>query len=465
MKLSPHHIFIHEQKHYFINIDEMSVHQLSPASADLLQHIKTNIQTCSKTKAEALLNELDLVVEDRTITKEISKKATPEEENIVSLAFFVSQECNQKCVYCYGDGGGYGTSGFMKKEIAFAACDRLFKTSAPGENVYIGFMGGEPLLNVPLIKDIVEYAENAAKKTKNHINFSIFTNASLLDETILSFIEKKNIAVSVSFDGPPEIQNIQRPLKNGKPSYDQILPKLKQLLSLFPESSCRATVFETTDTAMVEAALKKVGFKNTDLVLAAPSYFAGKRFPYDPKKLLQGIEKEAESFQENIKNRNIEYFNQRKVKGLWGRTLRTAVELFTNRKRRFYRCLAGRHYLAVSCSGDVYPCHRLVGVPDYKLGHILDPTPFSPLYHQPNFIAQDKCHECYAKYSCLGGCFHENLGTTGDIFETDNRRCVIEKRLTELAAVISYHLTPEDKQFLTQNRIISTLVCPFDLKF
>ena len=67
----------------------------------------------------------------------------------------LAQECNMRCSYCYGEGGEYNNKGIMTENVAFQAIDYLVKNSTD-ELLHIAFLGGEPLLNFPLLKKVVD---------------------------------------------------------------------------------------------------------------------------------------------------------------------------------------------------------------------------------------------------------------------------------------------------------------------
>jgi uncharacterized protein len=54
-------------------------------------------------------------------------------------------------------------------------------------------------------------------------HFGMTTNASLLSEQRIAFLKAENIHPLISFDGSPEIQNRQRPFKNGKGSSTRLI--------------------------------------------------------------------------------------------------------------------------------------------------------------------------------------------------------------------------------------------------
>ena len=121
---------------------------------------------------------------------EIRKKVVEERiktDDVGMLSLLVIQGCNLRCTYCYGDGGQYQDSGVMDFDIAKNAVDYLIYKSNKTK-LTICFFGGEPLLNFPLIKRVVEYCHKKIENSEKVINFSMTTNGTLLTPEIDEFI-------------------------------------------------------------------------------------------------------------------------------------------------------------------------------------------------------------------------------------------------------------------------------------
>lgn len=94
-----------------------------------------------------------LIVSDKGPVLKEEKK---EEITLNGLTLMIIQECNLRCTYCYGEGGEYQDRGKMSLETAKKSIDFLIGNSKNKE-LLICFLGGEPLMNFPLIKDVVAY--------------------------------------------------------------------------------------------------------------------------------------------------------------------------------------------------------------------------------------------------------------------------------------------------------------------
>ena len=149
----------------------------------------------------------------------------------------VTQTCNMRCKYCiYSEMyelSRNSSSKKMKWDIAKAAIDLYFNYLKEGESynpkrrATIGFYGGEPLLNFPLIKKCVEYT-----KAYNHFNsfFTITTNGTVFTDKIIDFLIENNINIIVSIDGSKEEHDRKRVLADGCGSFDIVMKNVKKIM-------------------------------------------------------------------------------------------------------------------------------------------------------------------------------------------------------------------------------------------
>jgi His-Xaa-Ser system radical SAM maturase HxsB len=122
----------------------------------------------------------------------------------------ITLRCNYNCIYCQATSRNLKSHGYdMNRKTARAVVKTIFQT--PNPNITIEFQGGEPLVNWPIIKFIVEEAEKKNLKAKKKMMITIVTNLSLMDEEKYKYIMKHNISVCTSLDGPEKLHNLNRP--------------------------------------------------------------------------------------------------------------------------------------------------------------------------------------------------------------------------------------------------------------
>ena len=129
--------------------------------------------------------------------------------NLKQITFEVTDACNLRCLYCaYGEYYNFykeRKSQFMPVSFAKNIVDYLVNiwtnnaSSSSSRDVMISFYGGEPLLNMPFIKQVVEYVERIKVENLN-FKFSMTTNSILLDKYV-DYLVCKKFDLLISLDG------------------------------------------------------------------------------------------------------------------------------------------------------------------------------------------------------------------------------------------------------------------------
>jgi uncharacterized protein len=132
----------------------------------------------------------------------------------------ISQTCNLRCSYCYGDKGKFGSEGAcMTKEVAEKAIRFLVEKSKIINSQYflITFFGGEPLLNFELIKFVIEF--NKTEYPDKEFTYTFTTNGTLFTHEIIDYIKSNNVSILISIDGDKKIHDSSRVFEDGKGSF------------------------------------------------------------------------------------------------------------------------------------------------------------------------------------------------------------------------------------------------------
>ena len=148
----------------------------------------------------------------------------------------VTQNCNFRCEYCAYSGSYYNrthTAKRMSLETALRAVDFLMENSIDRDTVNIGFYGGEPLLEMDLIRQIISYVETEYIGKK--VTYSLTTNASLLSDETADYLMEKSVGILVSLDGPKEYHDEHRCYVNGDGSFDSVMDNLGRLKKRHPK--------------------------------------------------------------------------------------------------------------------------------------------------------------------------------------------------------------------------------------
>jgi uncharacterized protein len=119
----------------------------------------------------------------------------------------------------------------MSAETARASVDFMLREAKDNPTAHMTFFGGETLMNLPVLKRTVAYARRRAGESGKQVHFSLTTNATLLRPDTIEFLADNDIGVTISIDGPPEIQDKFRVFHNGRGSYDLVAPRIKELIA------------------------------------------------------------------------------------------------------------------------------------------------------------------------------------------------------------------------------------------
>jgi uncharacterized protein len=329
----------------------------------------------------------------------------PHEPPVRALSLAVAQKCNLGCSYCYAQGGSFGGAAkSMAEETALASVDLLFSDVRAGERVNLTFLGGEPLLNRPVIHAATRRAREIAEQREVAITFSITTNGTQLTDADGDFLEQHGFAVTVSLDGVGAVHDRLRPYRSRRGSFDRVMERVAPLLERQRrmQVSARVTVTpqnldlkETLD-AFVAVGFHSVGFSP---LLRAPN----------GEHELDGAGLEA-MLDEMVRCGT--EFERRVVAGErypFANAVNAMREIHRGTHRP-YPCGAGAGYFGVSADGDLAACHRFVGDEEGALGDLVDGVDRA---RQARWLSerhvhrQEPCRTCWARYMCGGGCHHE----------------------------------------------------------
>lgn len=196
--------------------------------------------------------------------------------------FVVSLRCEHACPYCQVSRQSDDKLAFdMSMATADKALALVFRS--PASNIKIEFQGGEPLLNFPLIKYIVEAAEELNKAHGRCLQFVIATNLALLDDAVLEFCRAHDILISTSLDGPRELHNRNRPRPGGD-SYERAVAGIKRIRAALGRDRVHALMTTTQASldqvqAIIEEYVRQ-GFDGIFLRPLSPYGFAMKTRSY-----------------------------------------------------------------------------------------------------------------------------------------------------------------------------------------
>ena len=149
------------------------------------------------------------------------------------MAFHLTHGCNLKCRLCFAGKGLFGGPfARMEEDTALRSLEFLVRNSGDRRRLVLTFTGGEPLLNLPVLKALVRRAGELGAREGKEFQFVLFTNGLALGDESIRYLSGINpMAINISLDGPREIHDGNRPRSNGGGSFEGILENIRKVNS------------------------------------------------------------------------------------------------------------------------------------------------------------------------------------------------------------------------------------------
>lgn len=311
-----------------------------------------------------------------------------QEKRIQHLRLIVTNKCNFKCSYCFAEGGSYGMYLDSMDEITAEKVIDFFFDKFSYIN-QVSFFGGEPLLEINIISCVCEYIHSLYENKKILIlpKFSMVTNGYLLDEKVVEIINKYHISLVVSHDGPPDIHNSLRKARSNKGTFSHI-------------DKCMLE-FRRKNRVSIESTYTSIHEQNS-ISRDQLSEYLSNRYSTDRVEINDvQIEDEKLSYLRPISKITMSekmhnfFLGEEK---LYNDFLIRLLTTYLSGKYSKEFCSSGVREYCVDMHGDIYPCHRFEGKPEYKLGNVYNNEPI----RRPKIKTKDdlKCSVCKYKMFC-----------------------------------------------------------------
>lgn len=313
-------------------------------------------------------------------------------DHIDRITLHVANDCNLRCKYCYANGGHYLTNReLMSKKTAQQFID--FCQTHFQKVQCIVFFGGEPLLNIPVIEYICETFKALYRQRKIAFlpEFGIITNGTILNEQVIRLVEENFSFVTVSIDGPKEINDAVRVFIDGSGTFDKISNfirtlskhthvKLRYEATLTHQHLAKGYTIESIAKELTREFGIDGDVVNEMSLPTEKSFDYWKDFDYEKWKREGGLMPD----------------------GFWSVLRAIRFKIPKN------MCNIAYSTFAVATNGEIYPCHINTDVKEVSLGHIAGKNFFNDkIIREKSFPTpvkeNDACSNCWANGIC-GGC-------------------------------------------------------------
>lgn len=351
-----------------------------------------------------------------------------------AICLHVAHDCNLACKYCFAGKGEYnGEKALMSYETGKRALDFLVENSGTRHNLEVDFFGGEPLMNFEVVKQLTAYGRSLEKKYNKNFRFTLTTNGILVDDEVIDFCNREMSNVVLSIDGRKCVNDRMRVSRNGLGSYDIILPKFQKFIEQRGQRDyyLRGTYTGfNKDFAADILHLADLGFKELSMEPVV----------CDPKEEYALHEEDVPALCEQYQLLADEMLRRQREKN--GFTFyHYMIDLMGGPciSKRISGCGVGVEYMAVTPTGELYPCHQFVSEEKFLLGNVWDGVQHPEVldeFKHCNIYAHEECKDCFARLYCSGGCAANAYHSTGSITGVYKLGCELHKKRIECAIML-----------------------------
>ena len=373
------------------------------------------------------------------ITKPVYEPMVPIDESYLStLILHVSNACNMRCRYCFANHGNYGAeSGLMPVRVALDAVEVFYRRYDRIKQ--IKFFGGEPLMNLDAIeavcRDILgRYERGEVKKLPE---YKIVTNGTILPERAMRLIRDYDIQTVFSMDGPEPVHDYARVFADDRGSFSVIRDHFRALRDFtggkqpYGVEMTYHAIHKAHGLSMSDVTdffVREFGVDAHAVNISPVSAGDGSVFSLEDNNfcLVEAAEQLLDSFYQGKTDVPVDqklYYLTRKIK----RGIQTDRQV----------CNAAWKWVAVSATGDVYPCFMFMNRDEFKMGSI-----YSDLFNDPRYmrltetwknydrLEKDTCGLCFCNRICVN-CMGQNLDSSGSVYDKTPEQCRTTRKLME----------------------------------
>lgn len=426
-----------------LNLNENNFHQVEVEGRQLLFHIPssslfeadetlerviTGLRQWGPLSAEELgerlggvsvaeaLAELDsLGIVSGTVATAAGRLSIPDKLPLTTVVLNVNTGCNLSCTYCYKEDLATPTAGEkMQLQTAVDSLEMLLAQSPEQPRYNVVFFGGEPLSNLPLIREVVDFAERRFGALGKRVDFSLTTNATMLNARTIEYLDSHRFGIAVSIDGPKAIHDRNRITVGGQGTYETVARKVDLLLSSYRSRPVGARVTLTRGTTDIELIwnhlFNELGFAEVGFAPVTAGDMDSFNLGEDELvAVFAGMKRLGERYvEEALQHRNIGFSNLHQL----------LTDIHEGTKKAL-PCGAGYSMVAVDKDGGVNLCHRFTGSELPTFGSVsdgrgLDVEALGEFLSQRLDRSDTGCSTCHIRNLCSGGCYHESYQRYND---------------------------------------------------
>lgn len=324
------------------------------------------------------------------------------------VMLILTEGCNLACSYCFEH---CKTNKQMSFDTAKQIIDAEMLLDDGTDECRFTMFGGEPFLEIELIKQIYNYIESNIYNWHKKVIIFVNTNGTLIDEKTKEWLRgrKEHIYCGISLDGTREMHNINR-----SNSFDKI--DLEFYKECWPKQTVKMTVSKETLPFLAEGVI----------FIHEKGFECGCTFAYG----IEWNDKLVETLREQLEIL-VDYYTLNPQLNLCQILDIDLAGILKEHSKSLKRCGAGELMKAYDTNGLLYPCHTFspVGLGDAARKFVNYKLPVSEIEDE------ERCLEC-EYYLICPTCYGVNYIYTGDISKRSKWLCQFFKLCVQASAII-----------------------------
>jgi uncharacterized protein len=303
----------------------------------------------------------------------------------------------------------------MTEEIADRTVDIMIDSAEKeGRNaLWVNFHGGEPILNVGIIKYTIERIKEKNSSLKLHT--SLTTNCTIWDEEICSYIDE----ITVSLDGNKEANDKNRIRHDGTGSYDLIINNAVMFNKRKNGVRTRMVVSPNNTTMLYDGIIHLIslGFRE---IIPGIDFFDSNW----TEELFDIVYEQLKRVKKYVKNNLSEDL---------------IIGIIDNPIEKNGQCIVGCDGYQIGTDGKIYPCTYVVNQPEYIIGDVFNGIDNAAV-KKINCLNNKKTEACIGceNYRCCDStrCFMLNKMLTNDYYSPSAVVCASEHLKIKLKRMV-----------------------------
>ena len=328
-------------------------------------------------------------------------------------------DCNLACSYCYE--GNFRGGQYMSAATAAEVAEAVRREQiGKGRDVILTFYGGEPLLSIPLIREIAGRLRDEAAAAGTGFAFNLVTNGTLLSRPAVEGLVPLGLnGAKITLDGPRESHDKSRPFLSGRGSFDAIMNNVRKVWDLVPlqiGGNYTRHNYRTFPLLLDHLLAEGITPEKVTKVLFTPvipksgrgvvtDFNSGCALDYEPWVTEAGL-----------------YLREETLK-----------RSFAAPRPRLFSCMVELESdMVINWDGSLYKCPAFMAYDELRIGDLRSGVGDYRLSHNLDVWKNDECLDCAYLPLCFGGCRQMTLLRNGEINGVDCRRGYFDAALERI---------------------------------